>query len=449
MLDRDARRARRNDVTVVLGGFAALLIALDALSSAVVTRMSDVPSAAYWFVFEPAPPLRSAYTPLMAVLAVVAATAGAAAFARARPARFLLGVTGLLALGTQLGALFLAPAYRAAGLSTLAARFSAPASTVAWVLAALAVVLVAVAFLGRVPGAVPAIGTLAGWVVLGVLAGVALSNSPVAFTADRVVGGRHPTAASTDVPEACRGLSGLARRNCVTHVQQGRADESYWASRSGESESGTSKNTMKSGAPENSSRYPSHVIVATDGPVSVQDGPGNEWYDATGFTVSEGEHVEIVCQTYGEKAPDTKLWDYIGSGWVSDRHLETGTSDPVAPGCTGSLRDVRPGESPPTRKGGPYPIFAGPHGQAPLYSTPSASGNVVGHLPDGRFVPVYCYLPGEYVKGAVPGPGGTSEWDKIGIEAGRSSSGGYVSGRWIPDAYVNSSTVGSAAGRCE
>lgn len=69
--------------------------------------------------------------------------------------------------------------------------------------------------------------------------------------------------------------------------------------------------------------------------LTIRSGPG------TGFTaigsVADGARVTITCQKTGQKVTGTfgtsTLWDKIGSGYVADAYVYTGTDGRVAPNC--------------------------------------------------------------------------------------------------------------------
>lgn len=69
--------------------------------------------------------------------------------------------------------------------------------------------------------------------------------------------------------------------------------------------------------------------------VTVRSGPGTA-YSAVG-SVADGASVTIRCQTKGQsvtgKYGTTALWDQIGSGYISDAYVYTGSDGQVAPNC--------------------------------------------------------------------------------------------------------------------
>ncbi|MFD1146283.1 peptidoglycan DD-metalloendopeptidase family protein [Saccharothrix hoggarensis] len=97
----------------------------------------------------------------------------------------------------------------------------------------------------------------------------------------------------------------------------------YWGTRSY-----TSRNSCTSGVTG---------TVGTDSgaSVTVRSGPGTQ-YAAVG-SVADGATVTIRCQTRGEtvtgKYGTTSLWDHIGSGYISDAYVYTGSDGQVAPNC--------------------------------------------------------------------------------------------------------------------
>ncbi|QQQ77944.1 peptidoglycan DD-metalloendopeptidase family protein [Saccharothrix sp. 6-C] len=69
--------------------------------------------------------------------------------------------------------------------------------------------------------------------------------------------------------------------------------------------------------------------------VTIRSGPGTQ-YAAVG-SVASGATVTISCQAKGEtitgKYGTTSLWDKIGSGYISDAYVYTGSDGQVAPSC--------------------------------------------------------------------------------------------------------------------
>ncbi|ONI87165.1 metalloendopeptidase [Saccharothrix sp. ALI-22-I] len=69
--------------------------------------------------------------------------------------------------------------------------------------------------------------------------------------------------------------------------------------------------------------------------VTIRSGPGTS-YSAVG-SVASGATVTISCQAKGEtitgKYGTTNLWDKIGSGYISDAFVYTGSDGQVAPDC--------------------------------------------------------------------------------------------------------------------
>lgn len=69
--------------------------------------------------------------------------------------------------------------------------------------------------------------------------------------------------------------------------------------------------------------------------LTVRSGSGTG-YRAVG-SVSNGQPVRITCQKRGQTVSGTygtsNLWDYIGTGYVSDAYVLTGSDGQVAPAC--------------------------------------------------------------------------------------------------------------------
>lgn len=76
--------------------------------------------------------------------------------------------------------------------------------------------------------------------------------------------------------------------------------------------------------------------VNTAGPdLTVRAGPSTG-SEAVG-SVDDGQKVTITCQVQGTKVTGTygttTLWDFIGTGYVSDAYISTGSDGQVAPTC--------------------------------------------------------------------------------------------------------------------
>lgn len=69
--------------------------------------------------------------------------------------------------------------------------------------------------------------------------------------------------------------------------------------------------------------------------LTVRAGPGTG-YRAVG-SVSDGQRIRIRCQKLGQRITGTygttRLWDFIGTGYVSDAYVYTGSDGQVAPTC--------------------------------------------------------------------------------------------------------------------
>jgi uncharacterized protein YraI len=82
------------------------------------------------------------------------------------------------------------------------------------------------------------------------------------------------------------------------------------------------------------SGHPGRINTA-GAPLTVRSGPGTQ-YGAVG-SVADGTHVTIRCQKLGQSISGTygttKIWDKIGSGYVSDAYVYTGSDGRVAPDC--------------------------------------------------------------------------------------------------------------------
>lgn len=69
--------------------------------------------------------------------------------------------------------------------------------------------------------------------------------------------------------------------------------------------------------------------------LTVRAGPGTS-YRAVG-SLADGQQIRIRCQKLGERITGTygttRLWDFIGTGYVSDAYVYTGSDGQVAPTC--------------------------------------------------------------------------------------------------------------------
>jgi len=93
----------------------------------------------------------------------------------------------------------------------------------------------------------------------------------------------------------------------------------------------TSKNSCSTGGTTGATG-----TVNTSGPsLTVRSGPSTS-STAVG-SVADGEKVKITCQKQGTSVTGTygtsTLWDYIGTGYVSDAYIYTGSDGQVAPTC--------------------------------------------------------------------------------------------------------------------
>lgn len=82
------------------------------------------------------------------------------------------------------------------------------------------------------------------------------------------------------------------------------------------------------------SGHPGQVRTA-GAPLTVRAGPGTR-FRAVG-SLANGSHVTIRCQKTGQRISGTygttTLWDKIGSGYISDAYVYTGSDGRVAPNC--------------------------------------------------------------------------------------------------------------------
>jgi hypothetical protein len=92
----------------------------------------------------------------------------------------------------------------------------------------------------------------------------------------------------------------------------------------------TSKNSCSSGGVTGT------VNTTSGASVNVRSGPGTSY--AIVGSVADGQKVTITCQKRGETVTGTygtsNLWDYIGTGYISDTYVYTGSDGQVAPTCS-------------------------------------------------------------------------------------------------------------------
>jgi hypothetical protein len=183
------------------------------------------------------------------------------------------------------------------------------------------------------------------------------------------------------------------------------------------------------------------------GPSGATDSAGN-WsvYAPTSNVVDVGQRVAILCTTWGHREDmgplgSGRLWDYTQFGWISDQLMNTHSPDPVANACAGSISNPMASSTPPDPSTGPFPIYD-PGSATSVYSAASISSDTVGSVQDGDFVTLSCQQTGDKVSGPD---------DLTGNSVGQSSAWDHITAPvdgWVPDAFVNSATEGSAAPSC-
>jgi uncharacterized protein YraI len=76
--------------------------------------------------------------------------------------------------------------------------------------------------------------------------------------------------------------------------------------------------------------------VNTAGPALTVRSAASTGATAVG-SVADGAKVTITCQKLGTQVTGTygttKLWDFIGNGYISDAYVSTGSDGQVAPTC--------------------------------------------------------------------------------------------------------------------
>ncbi len=97
----------------------------------------------------------------------------------------------------------------------------------------------------------------------------------------------------------------------------------------------TSQNCTTGGTSGGSGSGVTGTVNTSGAPLTIRSGP------STGATavgsVADGAKVTIKCQKHGSSVTGTygttTLWDFIGSGYVSDAYVNTGSDGQVAPTC--------------------------------------------------------------------------------------------------------------------
>ncbi|WP_129668926.1 glycoside hydrolase domain-containing protein [Phytoactinopolyspora endophytica] len=148
--------------------------------------------------------------------------------------------------------------------------------------------------------------------------------------------------------------------------------------------------------------------VTSDVGLKARTGPGTS-HPATG-SHAPGATLSVVCQSGGEKAGATSVWNQLVDGtWVSDGHVST----PFSSGFSDALpRCTYPGQ---VSSAAPLNARTGPGTSHSTTGSPLSSGSLAW---------VVCQADGMAVDG-------TSVWNKL------------ADGRWVSDRYV-STTSGSS-----
>jgi hypothetical protein len=189
----------------------------------------------------------------------------------------------------------------------------------------------------------------------------------------------------------------------------------------------------------------STAIPTWSGPNDDTSGDGSAVFHKLG-SLAPGSIVSIICTVYGRPSTvyprsQSRLWDYTSNGYVPDGALHTGSSNPVAPTCIGTLAHTQAGSGPPSQEAGPYPLYNNGI-QVNVFDSPSTSANLQLQLEDGTYVHLVCSSPGSPVLGPTDMYGtsvGTStNWNKIDAP---------VTG-WVSDAFVDSASATSVAPKC-
>ena len=167
--------------------------------------------------------------------------------------------------------------------------------------------------------------------------------------------------------------------------------------------------------------------------VNLRNGPSSHY--ASIGVVNSGDSVTVLCTGYGEPIGDAsnRLWDYTSGGWIADHYLNTGTTQPTEPGCTGDVNSPSVGSAESSAGHGPFPILTVGGSSVDTRSDAGSGGSTVSSVSSGEMVYVQCTRSAD----EVDGPGGAnSDWDQL------------ADGTWVPDALVDTQTNGSPAPTC-
>jgi len=97
---------------------------------------------------------------------------------------------------------------------------------------------------------------------------------------------------------------------------------------------GTKNYTSKNCSGGGSQTFPGTVNTAGP-PLTIRSGPSTG--ASSVGSVADGATVNISCQKHGSQVTGTygttTLWDFIGTGYVSDAYVKTGSDGQIAPTC--------------------------------------------------------------------------------------------------------------------
>lgn len=128
--------------------------------------------------------------------------------------------------------------------------------------------------------------------------------------------------------------------------------------------------------------------------------------------VAAYEKVAIRCTANNRPPPGgaSRLWNYTDKGWIADEYVGTGTSEPTAPACQGSVRAPVPASYLPDERRGPFPVRTAAGNGVWAHSEVSPNSPAVRFLADGDLVRVKCWSLGP----AMPDEGGpNTRWDML------------------------------------
>jgi murein DD-endopeptidase MepM/ murein hydrolase activator NlpD len=169
------------------------------------------------------------------------------------------------------------------------------------------------------------------------------------------------------------------------------------------------------------------TVSTGSGPLNVRGGAGTG--HAVLYQVANGSALSIQCQITGQSISgnvrSTNLWDRVGAGaYVADAYVQRNTSVAIAD-CSAPTPPVQ--VSVPTQQAAPRSgKVSTDAGGLNIRLGASTGYSVVGQLPNGVQMTVYCQVAGGQINGYVRS---TNLWDKI------------APNKYVSDAYVVRNTA--------